>query len=166
MCWSSLLNTSSPRDILSTSLVKSCINVFAPPIAHLNNCSFTESTFPTLFKTVQVFLLKTLGLDQANPGNHRPISNLGTISKVMERLVMFRLRPHLLSSCNFNALQLAYRIGTRPKLLCCMLLDSFYSTVDDKNQTTVISLDVSAAFDTISHGTLLSDWSSSSALKE
>jgi len=35
------------------------------------------------------------------------------------------------------------------------MLDSFYSTVDDKKLTTLISLDISAAFDTISHGTLL-----------
>jgi len=35
------------------------------------------------------------------------------------------------------------------------MLDSFYSTVDDKKLTTLISLDISAAFDTISHDTLL-----------
>jgi len=35
------------------------------------------------------------------------------------------------------------------------MLNSFYSTVDDKQLTTLISLDISAAFDTISHGTLL-----------
>jgi len=35
------------------------------------------------------------------------------------------------------------------------MLDSFYSTVDVKKLTTLISLDISAAFDTISHGTLL-----------
>ena len=35
------------------------------------------------------------------------------------------------------------------------MLDSFYSAVDDKKLTTLISLDISAAFDTISHNTLL-----------
>jgi len=40
----------------ATSLLKSCANVFAPLIAHLTNCSFTEGMFPTLFKTAHVSL--------------------------------------------------------------------------------------------------------------
>jgi len=54
---SSLPNKSSPRDILPTLLLKSCADVFAPLIAHLTNCSFSEGTFPTLFKAVQVLPL-------------------------------------------------------------------------------------------------------------
>jgi len=80
---SSLPNKSSPCDILPTSLLKSCANVFAPLITHLTNCSLSENTFPTLFKTAQVLPpLKKPGLDRANQGNYRPISNLNTISKV------------------------------------------------------------------------------------
>jgi len=94
-------------------------------------------------------LLKKPGLDRANPSNYRPIFNLNTISKNMERLVMFYLRPHLLSSCNFNTVQLVYRVGHSK------MLDSFYSTVNHKKLTTLISLGISAAFNTISHGTLL-----------
>jgi len=113
-------------------------------------------TFPTLFKTAQLLpLLKKPGLDRTNPGNYRPISNLNTISKLMERLVMFRLRPHLLSSCNFNTLQSAYRVGHSTETAVLKMLDSFYSTVDDKKLTTLISLDISVASDTITHGTLL-----------
>jgi len=43
--------------------------------------------------------------------SYRPISNLTTISKVIERLVLDRLGPHLLSSPNFARLQSAYRRG-------------------------------------------------------
>jgi len=67
---------------------------------------------------------------------------------------MFRLQQHLLSSCNFNTLQSAYRVGHSIETAMLKMLDSFYSTVDDKKLTTLISLDISAAFDT-SHGTLL-----------
>jgi len=73
----------------------------------------------------------------------------------MERLVMFRLWPHLLSSCNFKTLQSAYHVGHSTETAVLKMLDSFYSTVDDKKLTPLISLDISAAFDTISHGTLL-----------
>jgi len=71
----------------------------------------------------------------ANPGNYRPILNLNTISKVMKRLVMFRLLPHLLSSFNFNTLQSAYLVGQSTETAVLKLLDSFY----DKKLTTPIS---------------------------
>jgi len=104
------------------------------------------------------------GLDRANPGNYHPISNLNTISKVMEIFFMFRLRPQLLSSCNFNTFQSTYRVGHWTETAVLKMLDIFYSSVDDKKLTTLISLDISAAFDTISHGS--SGWISSSASKE
>ena len=105
----SLRNKSSPRDILPTPLLESRA-VFAPLIANLMKCSFAEGMFPELLKTAQVpLLLIQPGLDRANPGNFRPISNLNTISK--EGLVMLLLRPHLQSRNNFNPIQSAYRVG-------------------------------------------------------
>ena len=120
------------------------------------NRLFAEGTIPELFKTAQGLpLLKKPGLDRVNPGNFLPISILKTISKVMERLVMLRLRPHLQSSSNYNPLQSAYRVGYSTLTAVLKMLDSFYSTVDDKKLTTLISLDISVAFDTISHDSLL-----------
>ena len=51
------------------------------------------------------------GLNAEQMSNYRPISNLSTISKVIERLVLTRLRPHLLSSKSFARLQLVYRLA-------------------------------------------------------
>jgi hypothetical protein len=42
---SSLQNKSSPMDILPTSLLKSCSDVFSPLIAYLANLSFSEGFF-------------------------------------------------------------------------------------------------------------------------
>jgi len=74
---------------------------------------------------------------------------------LIERLVLCRLRPHLLSSDNFNLLQSAYWTGhsTETALLC--VLDNIYKSTDSLQLTTVVCLDISAAFDTISHSTLL-----------
>src|SRR5664279_1908344 len=149
-------NKSSPRDILPTSLLKSCSDIFAPIIAHLANLSFTQGSFPSMFKTAQVLpLLKKPGLDRSLPSNYRPISNLNTISKVIERLVQDRLKPHLTSSSNFNAMQSAYRSGHSTETALLRLLNGFYNAIDNKQFTTLICLDISAAFDTINHATLL-----------
>ena len=95
----------SPTDILPTSLLRSSVDVFTPVIAHIANLSFAECRFPAAFKTAQVLpLLKKLGLDKEQMSNYRPISNLTTVSKVIERLALVRLRPHLLTSPSFSRL--------------------------------------------------------------
>jgi hypothetical protein len=80
---------SSPLDVAPASLMKSCIDIFLPIIARLANLSFKEGRFPFHYKTAQVLpLLKKHGADPSMPENYRPISNLATISKVLERLTL------------------------------------------------------------------------------
>ena len=105
-----LPNKTSPLDYIHTSVVKACSDVFAPLITKLANLSFTEGRFPGNFKLAQVTpLLKKAGLDITDPANYRPISNLNTISKIIERLCLARLVPHIAATGNFNPLQSAYR---------------------------------------------------------
>jgi len=89
----------SPTDVLPTSLLRSSVDVFAPIISQIANLSFSQGRFPAAFKTAQVLPpLKKSSLDKEQMSSCRPISNLTTVSKVIERLVLNRLRPHLLAS--------------------------------------------------------------------
>jgi len=100
-------------------------------------------------------LLKKAGLDRSQPANYRPISNLRTVSKVLERLVLARLRPHLLSSPNFSQFQSAYRKEHSTETAVLEVLDGVFTVADDKQVTVLIGLDLSAAFDTVDHRLLL-----------
>jgi len=103
---------SSPLDLLPSSLLHQSTGVFAPVLAHMANLSFSECCFPPAFKTAQVLpLLKKSGLDAAVLSNFRHISNLSTVSKILERLALTRLRRRLHGSTNFSRLQSAYRDG-------------------------------------------------------
>jgi hypothetical protein len=96
-------------DFVPTSVLKKCRRVFAPLMAYLASLSFQEGCFPIRFKQARVTpLIKHDGLDISNPANYRPISNPNTISKVIERLALARLRQHITQSPNFNASQSAY----------------------------------------------------------
>jgi len=76
--------------------------VFAPVIARLADLSFQTDKFPTRYKRAQVLpLLKKAGLDSSVPANYRLTSNLSTVSKILERLVL-ALRLHLVGSTNFS----------------------------------------------------------------
>jgi len=58
-------------------------------IATLDNLSFSEGTFRSIFKTVIVTpRLKKAGSDPDSPENYRPVSNLNNISKILERLFL------------------------------------------------------------------------------
>ena len=96
-------------------------------------------------------LLKESGADHSDPANFRPISNLSTISEVLERLALVQLQPHLLSSVNFCLFQSGYRTGHSTETALLELLNDIYTAGDDQRCTVVIGLDISAVFDTISH---------------
>jgi len=146
---------SSPLDVLPCTLLKSCADVFAPVIATLADLSLQSGKFPSCYKKAQVLpLLKKPGLETSSPANYRPISNLTTDSKVLERLVLTRMRPHLLGSANFSQFQSAYRKGDSTETLL-EVLDSVYTAANDKQITVLIGLDLSAAFDTVNHDILL-----------
>ena len=147
---------SSSIDFIPTALLKACPSVFSELIAKLANLSFKEGCFPTSFKTAVITpLLKKPNLDPNNLANFRPVSNLINISKILERLFLSRLQPHILASNNYNPFQSAYRKNhsTESALLCT--LDSVYHSADNGESTLLISLDLSSAFDTIDHSILL-----------
>jgi hypothetical protein len=149
-------NKSSPTDFVPTSLIKACPSVFSELIATLANLSFKQGCFPTAFKCASVTpLLKKAGLDASLPCNYRPISNLNTISKIIERLFLNRIQPHIFASSNFNQHQSGFRPSHSTETALLSILDSIYTSSDSGNPTLLVSLDLSAAFDTIDHSTLL-----------
>ena len=95
----SMSNKSSQLDYIPTSLLKSCADTFCSLISHLANLFFSQATFPTNFKLALISsLLKKPGLPKSDFSNFRPISNLKTIGKILERLALARLFPHV-SDC-------------------------------------------------------------------
>jgi len=87
----------SPVDFVPTSVLKRRSSVFAPLIARLTNMSFIEGRFQAQFKQATP-LLKNIGMDVDDPASYQPLSNVNTISKVMERMVLARLRQQVTQS--------------------------------------------------------------------
>ena len=103
-----LPNKSSPLDVLPISLLKLRLSEIVSIITNIANASFNSGCFPAKLKLGQI-TLKKAGLDATDDCNFRQISNLPTMSKLLERLALSRLQPHFLSSLNYSTLQSAYR---------------------------------------------------------
>ena len=122
---------------------------FSELICTLANLSFAEGCFPAIFKQAIVNpLIKKPGLDKSEPSNFCPISNLNNISKLLERLFLTRFQPHISNSPNFNPLQSAYRKFDSTETSLLNTLDQVYTAADSSQPTVLVSLDLSAAFDT------------------
>ena len=133
-----------------------CSPVSSEIIATLANLSFKSGSFPSCFKIAQVTpLLKKPGSDKTDPSNYRPISNLTNISKILEKLFLSRIQNHLLSCPNFNQYQSAYRRNHSTETRLLSIVDNICHSADTGHSTLLVSLDLSAAFDTIDHTILL-----------
>ena len=152
----SMSNKSSQLDYIPTSLLKSCADTFSLLISHLANLSFSQATFPTNFKLALISpLLKKPGLSKSDPSNFRPISNLNTIGKILERLALARLFPHVSVSPSFSPFQSAYRKFHSTETALLKLANDIFENIDSGKITILTALDMSAAFDTLDHATLL-----------
>lgn len=104
----------SSSDLLRTSVLKDCIDLLSPFITNLFNLSLSAGVFPTSWKYAIVTpILKKTKCDLNNPASYRPISNLLTLAKVLERLVSKQLRCFL----NTNNLLLRFNLAIRPTIL-------------------------------------------------
>jgi hypothetical protein len=94
-------------------------------------------------------LLRKKGLGRELFASYRPISNLSTISKIIERIVMSKVIIHVEHLPSYNSFQSAYRRGYSTETAILRLLNDVYCAADAKSRTVLQQFDLSAAFDTI-----------------
>jgi retron-type reverse transcriptase len=80
---------------------------------------------------------------------------LNTIGKILERLALARLLPHLSISPSFSPLQSPYQKFHSTETALLKLTNDIMDAIDSGKVTILAALDMSAAFDTLDHTTLL-----------
>ena len=129
---------------------------FSDIIARLANLSFTEGVSPNSYKSAIVTpMLKKPNVDRYDPANYRPISNLSNMSKLLKRLYLSRSQSHVCGSRNFSSVQSAYRLHYSTETTLLHTMDSVLRSSDQVQPSLLVSLDMSANFDTIDRSTLL-----------
>ena len=111
---------------------------------------------PSVFKAAYITpLLKKADLDPTDTKSYRPISNLLVLSKLLERLVARQLLDYLSASRLLPDLQSAYRANHSTETAVLRVLADILLAVDTGDLALLTLLDLSAAFDTVDHDTLL-----------
>ena len=148
-------------DPCPTHIVKQCIDILLPSLTKLVNLSLKNGIFPNPFKQAIVTpLLKKSTLSKEDFKSYRPVSSLSFLSKLVERIMAAQIRSHMDSPDLGNTFQSAYKLGhsTETALLC--IKNEIHLSLSKGMPTALVLLDLSAAFDTIDHDTLLSCLSS------
>ena len=143
-------------DPLPTALLKLCLPELSATLLSITNHSLDAGVVPSHFKKWRVIpVAKSRVTSYNDVSNYRPISQLQFISKVLERVVTNRIRPHLEEYHLFDKYQSAYRAAHSTETALLSGHHDITSALDKGSTVAMVMLDQSAAFDVIDHDILL-----------
>ena len=127
----------------------------APTICHILNISLHQGDFTENLKQALLGpLLKKSGLD-LELKNYWPVSNLSYLSKNVERAICIQLMQLAKATGNVEPYQLAYRRGHSTETALLKVKTDLLEGMDDKKVTCLVLLDLSVAWNMVSHDLLL-----------
>ena len=145
-------NKSCELDSIPTWLVKLCLDDLLPLLTAVINTSLESGVFPAKFKETLIRpLLKKHNLDPEELKSYRPVSNLHFISKITEKIASQRLEEHLNIHSLHDPFQSAYKINHSTETAIIKISNDIITSLDRGRCTILVSLDLSAAFDTVDH---------------
>ena len=87
--------------------------------------------------------------------NYRPISILSLVSKIIEKVVQIQLTDHFNRQSLIPTLLNAYRKFYSTETAILDLCDNILINMENNENTAIVTLDLSAAFDTVNHKILI-----------
>ena len=141
-------------DNIPPGVLKDAARSVAKPLAHIINHTLNSSTVPADWKIAKVIPLHKKG-DKSLESNYRPISVLPVCSKIMEKAVHHQLIKYLESEKLLSDQQYGYRKCRSTELASIHLTDDIRKSVDKGELVGALFVDLSKAFDTLSHDVLI-----------
>lgn len=145
---------SSGYDEIPLDLIKKAKKQLVKPLTHVINASFVTGIFPSKLKIAKLKPFFKKG-DKAKIENYRPVSLLPTISKIFERAMSDQLVDYLETNNLIHNCQHGFRKGKSVVTAATELIESVIDSLDTGKKIVGVFLDLSKAFDSISHPVLL-----------
>ncbi|KAH6015937.1 hypothetical protein HBI07_073830 [Parastagonospora nodorum] len=141
-------------DNIPYEALKKCRKVIEPILETIFNAFLQFRLHPDHFKETITFVIQKPGKDAKVPTSYRPIAILNTIGKVYERIIANRLKTlaqthNLLPATQFGA------PGRNTTLALEHLLNGVYRGWLCKSKVSLLSLDLSGAYDHVDREQLL-----------
>ncbi|XP_072931145.1 uncharacterized protein [Epargyreus clarus] len=150
-----LSNDSAPgSDNIPNSFIKRASHILTPILCHIYNLCFEKGIFPSVFKKAIVTPIYKSG-NKEDVNNYRPISVLPALSKILEKLINYRLRKFFADNDLLSKNQFGFRNGISSEDAVLALTEEICYQLDSGNKCLGVFLDLSKAFDTVSIPILL-----------
>ena len=143
-------------DEIPATVLKYCAECLPPIITYIVNLSITTSNFPESWKRARVTPIHKSG-PMEKPENYRPISVLPIVSKICERAVHMQVVKYLEDHKLLSGSQYGYRRKRSTEQAATFLCDEICKNVNEGKLVGAVFIDLSRAFDTINHATLLEE---------
>ena len=146
---------SKGNDITNIKIIKKLCPAILPHITHLVNSIIYTEIYPTIFKVSRISPILKPDKQSEFIDSYRPINNLSAVEKIVEEFLKEQLNEFI----NQNEIILPDHHGSRKDYstmtaISC-LNHKLLNNYNDGLISAVIQTDLSAAFDTVDHETLL-----------
>ena len=148
------IDVATGEDGISSRIIKDIQPTITPILTKIINRGYTSRKFPDCMKNA---VIKVIHKKESTEdiSNYRPISILPTLSKVFERAAVNQIVHYLETNNLLSNCQHAYRRSHSTITCLYESVNYLYKMIDNKRWTAIASLDLSKAFDSISHTLLL-----------
>ena len=153
---SDLINnlSSNKSSDISITILKHCSNIISPILTIFFNTFLNSGIFPKILKIGIVSPVYKKGNPQLLE-NYRPISTLPIFSKLLEKIIYTRINEFLIKNKILYEKQFGFRKGHSTSHAINYSVKYISDKIEQKQHVIGIFLDLSKAFDTISHSKLL-----------
>jgi len=143
-------------DNLPPGYLKDVSDILANPLCHLINICLRNGTVPNEFKIGKITPIFKSG-SKFLMDNYRPISVLPICSKILEKCVHRQLTLFLEEKRLLNDKQFGFRKHRNTEQAATLFVDSIRKNMNTGKMTGAIFIDLSKAFDTLSHGQIIAN---------
>ena len=149
------LKTASGPDGISSRMLRGCASTISLYLSTLFNLSLSTDIVPTAWKTSNITPVYKDG-DPKLASNYRPISLLSIPSKLLERIIHNIVKKHLLSNSLISRHQFGFRPHSSTQESLLAATNDWHQHLDSNLSVGCVGFDLSKAFDSLHHQTILS----------
>ena len=135
-------------DDISMDVVKMCLPVILPSLTHVVNLSLKTGRFPASWKLAKVTPLLKRG-SPLSPSNFRPVSQLISWSKVLERVVFRQLIKYLELNRLIHPNHHGGRANHSTATALVQMYDQWVEELDEGMMVGLMLVDMSSAYDMV-----------------
>ena len=141
------------KNVFSARLLKTVFKCVSDPISYLINESFCLGVFPEDLKIATIIPIHKKG-DCTDLSNYRPYHSL--LSKLFEKAMANRMTKYLKKFNIMSPYQFGFQKGKSTCDAVCSLTEYIYDSLNARKHAVSLLIDLSKAYDTVSHPILLS----------